>query len=86
MPPALILSTLLSLLWATLWFAWRGRGWRDWLIDVLVALLGFGIGQMLGVALNLPVPAIGGVRVVEGTLGAWLALWIAERLRKRPVK
>jgi len=80
--PSLILSTLLSLLWATLWFAWRGHGWRDWLIDVLVALLGFGIGQMLGVALGLPVPAIGGVRVVEGTLGAWLALWLVHRWRR----
>jgi uncharacterized membrane protein YeaQ/YmgE (transglycosylase-associated protein family) len=82
MPPALILSTLLSLLWATLWFVWRGHGWRDWLVDVLVALLGFGIGQMLGVALDLPVPAIGGVRVVEGTLGAWLALWLVHRWRR----
>ena len=86
MLPSLILSTLLSLLWATLWFAWRGGGWRDWLIDALVALLGFGIGQMLGVAFDLPVPAIGGVRVVEGTIGAWLALWIAQRLRRRPAK
>ena len=84
--PSLIFSTLLSLLWATLWFAWRGRTWRDWVIDVLVALLGFGIGQMLGVAFDLPVPAIGNVRVVEGTLVAWLALWIAERLRRRPAK
>ena len=84
--PSLILSTLLSLLWATLWFAWRGHGWRDWLIDVLVALLGFGIGQTLGVALDLPVPTIGDVRVVEGTLGAWLALWLAQRLRRRSVK
>ena len=86
MPPSLILSTVLSLIWATLWFFWRGGGWRDWLIDVLVALLGFGIGQLLGLAIGLPVPAIGGVRVVEGTLGAWLALWIAQRLRRRPVK
>ena len=86
MLPSLILSTLLSLLWATLWFAWRGGGWQDWLIDALVALLGFGIGQMLGVALGLPVPGIGGVRVVEGTLCAWVALWIAQRLRRRPAK
>ena len=86
MLPSLILSTLLSLLWATLWFAWRGGGWRDGLIHGLVALVGFGIGQMLGVALGLPVPGIGGVRVVEGTLCAWLALWIVQRLRGRLAK
>jgi hypothetical protein len=86
MPPTLLLSTLLSLLWATLWFAWRGGGWRDWLIDVLVALLGFGVGQVLGEALGLPLPAIGGVQVVEGTAVAFLALWLAQRLRKRPTR
>lgn len=85
MPPTLVLSTLLSLLWATLWFLWRGGGWRDWLIDVLVALLGFGVGQLLGQALGLPTPTVGSVQVIEGTLVAWLALWIAQRVRRPPV-
>lgn len=84
MPPSLILTVLLSLLWATLWFFWRGKGWKEWLIDVLVAFLGFGLGQLLGQALGLPIPAIGGVHAVEGTLVAWLALWLAQRLRGRP--
>jgi hypothetical protein len=83
MPPSLILSTLLSLLWATLWFVWRGSGWREWLVDVLVALLGFGAGQLVGGLLNLPLPSIGEVRVVEGTIFAWLALWLTQRLRHR---
>ena len=83
LPPALVLSTVLALLWATLWYVWRGGGWRDWLLDVLVALLGFGMGQLLGLLLDLSLPAVGQVRVVEGTLLAWLALALLRRRRAK---
>lgn len=81
LPPAFLLSTVLALLWATLWYVWRGGNWRDWLLDVLAALLGFGAGQLIGVLLRLPLPAVGEVRVVEGTLLAWLALVLLRRRR-----
>lgn len=83
LPPSLILSTLLAVLWATIWFVWRGRGWRDWLVDVLAALLGFGLGQLLGWLLDLPLPTVGEVRVVEGTIFAWLALWFVQWWRRK---
>ena len=79
MTPAFLLVTLLALLYATLWYAWRGGGWRQWLVDVLAALLGFALGQLLGWWLNLPLPAIGQVRIVEGTVLSWLALWLTGR-------
>lgn len=79
--PALLLSTVLALLWATLWYVWRGGPWRAWLLDVLAALLGFGIGQILGWLGHLPLPAVGEVRVIEGTLLGWLALWALRRKR-----
>lgn len=82
--PSLILSLVLALLWATLWFLWRGRRVQDWLIDVLAAVLGFGSGQVLGWLLKLPLPVVGEMRVVEGSLAALLMLWIITRLRLLP--
>ena len=81
LPPSLILSTVLALLWATVWYVWRGGSWRDWLLDVLAALIGFGVGQLLGWWLDLPLPAIGQVRAVEGTLFSWLLLFLLRRKR-----
>lgn len=77
--PSLILSTVLAVLLATVWYAWRGGGLRAWVVDVLAALLGFGAGQLIGWWLDLPLPAIGQVRVVEGVLLALLALWLVSR-------
>ena len=81
--PAFVLSTLLALIWATLWFVWRGGGWRGWLVDALAALLGFGVGHLAAVLLHSPLPAVGQVQVIEGTVGCWLALWLVHWLRKR---
>lgn len=81
--PAFVLSTLLALMWATLWFVWRGGGWRGWLLDVLAALLGFGAGQLAAVLLRSPLPAVGQAHVIEGTVGSWLTLWLVDWLRKR---
>lgn len=82
LPPSLILSTVLAVLLGTLWFVWRGRTLRDWIIDVLAALLGFALGQLAGWLLGLGLPTIGEVRVVEGSIFAVLALWLTQRLRR----
>lgn len=78
-PPSLVLSSLLAVLLATLWYLWRGGGLRAWVVDVLAALLGFGAGQLVGWWLNLPLPSVGQVRVIEGALFALLALWLVSR-------
>lgn len=82
-PPSLLLSTLLALLWATLWYVWRGGGWGDWLVYVLAALLGFGAGQLVGWLWGSPLPAVGEVHVIEGTVLSWLALLLVTRARRR---
>ena len=82
LPPPLVLSTVLAVLLGTLWFVWRGRTVRDWIIDVLAALLGFAMGQLVGWLLGLGLPTIGQVRVVEGLLFALLALGLTQRLRR----
>ncbi len=84
LPPSLVLSTVLAVLLGTLWFVWRGRTLADWIIDVLAALLGFGLGQLAGWLLGLGLPTIGEVRVVEGVLFAVIALGLTQRLRRLP--
>lgn len=79
LPPSLILSTVLAVLLATLWYIWRGGGLRAWVVDVLAALLGFGLGQLVGWWLDPPLPSVGQVRVIEGVLFALLALWLVSR-------
>lgn len=77
-PPSLVLSSVLAVLLATLWYIWRGGGLRAWVVDVLAALLGFGAGQLVGWWLSLPLPSVGQVRVVEGALFALLVLWLVS--------
>jgi hypothetical protein len=81
-PPSLVLSTLLALIWATAWFVWHGGRGLDWLLDILVATLGFGAGQLLAGLVRLPLPAVGEVNVVQGTLVCWLLLWLFRRRRR----
>ena len=80
-PPSLILSVLVALLIATLWFTWRGGRARDWVFDVLAAVAGFGLGQLAGTVLNWTLFQVGEVRIVLGTLSALLALWLVRRAR-----
>lgn len=81
-PPSLLLATLLAVLWGTLWFVWRGGRGRDWLVDVLVSVVAFAAGQFAGRLLEWSLPMVGEVRVVEGTLASWLALWLLRRGRR----
>ncbi|MEA3336497.1 MAG: hypothetical protein U9R25_11345 [Chloroflexota bacterium] len=82
-PPSLVLSTLLTLIWATAWFVLQGgTGW-DWLLDILTATLGFAGGQLLGRLVQLPLPAVGEVHVIEGTVLCLLALIVLRRRSSR---
>ena len=79
-PPALFLSVLLALLYACLFHLMQGRTVRDLLLASLVSLLGFGLGQVVGMIAGFPLPALGQVHLMEGTVACWSALYIARRL------
>lgn len=87
--PSLLLSLLLSVVYASLFHLWRGRNLREFVLYLLAACVGFGAGQLAGALIRLPVLQIGEVHVVEATAGALLALAIAalimtpSRRRKR---
>jgi hypothetical protein len=79
-PPALLLSVLLCTAYASLLHLWGGRSLRDLLVYLAAAASGFAVGQLLGMLLQIPLPRIGQVHVVEASLFAWLALIGAREL------
>jgi hypothetical protein len=74
LPPALLLGLILSAAYAALLHVWKGRGLRDLLLYQVASGGGFAVGQLLGVLLQIPLPRIGQLHVVEASLFAWLAL------------
>ncbi len=81
--PGLLLALLLSVGYASLYHLWGGRDARDLLIDLLAAMVGFALGHSLSALLGLDVWRIGQVRVIEGTVGAWLALTLVYLLQRK---
>jgi hypothetical protein len=73
-PPALLLAILLSVAYASLLHLWKGRSLRDLLLYLLASTGGFAIGQLLGLLLQIPLPRIGQIHVVEASIFAWIAL------------
>ncbi len=82
-PPAIALSLLFVGLYSSAWTVWRGRSWRDWLLHVLVTLVGVSVGQWIGMNTQLQTIAIGQVYIVPATVCSLLALWMASPLRKK---
>ena len=73
-PPALLLSVLLCVAYAGLLHLWKGSSLRDLLLYLMASAVGFAVGHLLGLLLQMPLPRIGHVHVVEATIFAWLAL------------
>lgn len=80
-PPGLLLGLVLSALYAGLFHIWGGRNLKDLVEFMLAAVVGFAGGQVLGMLLDMPLPRIGQVYIVEATLFSWLAMIGARELR-----
>lgn len=76
--PSLVLSLVLSVGIAAMFHLWRGRSLRDLLLFLLVAFVGFGVGQLVGTIIRTPLLQVGDVHLLEASIGAWLALAIAH--------
>ena len=68
--PGLWLSVLLALIYSLLFSAWRWAGWGQLGRDVLVGLLGFAVGQLIGTLVGFDLGRIGQVQLLLGTAGA----------------
>ncbi|MFN2203148.1 MAG: hypothetical protein ACK2UO_18260 [Caldilineaceae bacterium] len=80
-PPGVVLGLTLSALYAGVFHVWGGRTLRDLVAYFLAAAVGFGVGQAIGMMLHLPLPHIGQVYVIEGSVFAWLVMIGVRELR-----
>ncbi len=78
MSPGIVLSVLLSVGYASLFHLWGGRNLRDLGIFLIVALVGFGAGQVIGIFTDINLLRIGPVHALEATIVAWLGLILAK--------
>ena len=73
--PALLLGLLLSAGYASLYHLWGGRTVRDLFVYLIVAGVGFAIGQGIGGVTDLALLRIGQLHVLEASLVAWISLF-----------
>ncbi|MCB0092878.1 MAG: hypothetical protein KDE54_33550 [Caldilineaceae bacterium] len=76
--PPFILGALLSIFYASLYHIWGGSGLRDLIIYLIAAGCGFALGQGACAIMQFELFQIGHLCVVEASVGAWLALFIAR--------
>lgn len=80
-PPALVLSVVIASLYAALYNLWRNGSPRDLLFCLVAAWAGFALGQAGGWLIGLSWGMIGSIYMIEGTLFAWLLLFLMNWLR-----
>jgi hypothetical protein len=76
--PVFVLGSLLCIGYAALLHLWAGRTLRDLLISLLMASLGIGFGQVIGLFTQLPLLQMGQFHLAEATVGAWLLMIVAR--------
>ncbi len=82
--PPLILSVILAVGYGALFHLWQGRSYRDLIVYVLAAAVGFALGQGIGILLNSDWFRIGQIRIIEATLMAWFALLVIRAKPENP--
>jgi uncharacterized membrane protein YfcA len=81
MPPYLLLALLLSAIYSTLFYLWRGKNRRDLLIYLLAGLVGFLLGQGFGNLFGFQVGLIGPLHVLEASLVSLATLTLIQWLK-----
>lgn len=90
--PTLTFAFILATLYGAAFHLILGGDARRLVFFLLSSWIGFGLGQMAGVTLQIDVFDIGALRIVSATLGAFIALIVATLLsaqrarRKRSVR
>jgi len=79
--PALLLAALVASAYAALYNLWRNGSPRDLAFCLIAAWAGFALGQAAGWLLHLNWGMIGSLYMIEGTLLAWVMLFLMNWLR-----
>ena len=78
MSPGIVVSVLLIVGYASAFHLWGGRNLRDLGIFLIVALVGFGVGQVIGIFSDIGLLRIGPVQALEASIMAWVGLILAK--------
>jgi hypothetical protein len=81
MPPYILLTILLGAAYGTLFHMWRGKNLRDLILYFLTGILGFLVGQELGILMGFNLFLIGPLHVVEASLISWGSLFLMQWLK-----
>jgi uncharacterized membrane protein YeaQ/YmgE (transglycosylase-associated protein family) len=89
--PTLLLGLLLSTLFGAIFHLWRGGNAGRLLLYLILAWIGFWVGQFIGNLLKISFDIIGQLHILVATLGSWIFLGIGYWLslvqeENRPIK
>jgi len=83
--PALWLSIALTLVYGMVFYLWRGGPIRQLGRDLVVALIGFVVGQLAGTILHLRLLQVGQIYFMPATIGSLCALLLGRMIWRLPV-
>jgi uncharacterized membrane protein YeaQ/YmgE (transglycosylase-associated protein family) len=72
----MILGLILSTLYGALFHLWRGGNAGRLLLYLILAWIGFWVGQFIGNLLNISIDTLGQLHIVAATLGSLVLLFI----------
>jgi hypothetical protein len=78
--PTLILGLILSTLYGSLFHLWRGGNAGRLLLYILLAWIGFWVGQFIANLLNLNFDTLGQLHILASTLFSFLLLFVGHWL------
>ena len=76
--PALVLSITIATLYAAIFYLVWGQRTRKKLVYWPLALVGFGLGQLLAKLSPIQPLMVGSMHLLGGTFGCWAALFVAK--------
>lgn len=76
--PTFILSLVIASINVAIFHLLWGKGLKHLMTLWLAGAVGFVLGEIVAEALGLSILTIGGVHPLEGTVGAWVLLFIAK--------
>lgn len=81
MSPYFLLSILIGSVYGTIFYIWQGQGVKDIIYYGGASTIGFGLGQVAVSFLGWQWYLIGFLHLVEASISAWAALFLARWLR-----
>ncbi len=79
--PSLAFLFLLASINAVLFHLLWGQRMRELVLFWVAAGIGFTVGQLVAEALGFSFLTLGPLHLIEGTIGSWMGLLIAKRLK-----